>query len=363
MPAPLHIACPLDLESFMTAGFVDGLSSLELGASARLIRAAWREEPPCTLPGEDIALAVVARCTDDEWARIKPRVFAALAATGGTSGDRVLLGHARRVHDDLAARAAAETEQRRAAGRASAAARRGDPPPPTDRPPGNGRSTGVERVLNERSTGVPLRSAPLLSLVPGSSALSLNRSESRAQSERSERSEPAREVIAAINSDVQGLLEQKTAAWRARQSRVILELAIDAWRKAGLTTCPTSKALSLAALPAATPARVDYLVTHANDLISAQKARNAAGKKKPEDPHEPPVNPIGVVIGGLGASERSRKRGPWEVPLAVAKRWQEAEADAIRAIEVQASINSRLASLTNPASTDQAGVRPGGGRA
>lgn len=336
----------------MTPGFVDGLSSLELGATARLIRAAWREDPACTLPGEDIALAVVARCTDDEWARIKPRVFAALDATGGSSGERVVLGHARRVYDALAAHAAAQAEQRRAAGRASAAARRGDPPPPTDRPPGNGRSTGVERALNERSTGVPLRSAPALCLVPWSSALSHNRSSSGAQIERSERSESDGRVIAAINSDVKAVLEQQVQAWRRRKARVILEDAIAKWRSAGLTNCPTTKAIELSGYPVATPARVDFLVTSANDLISATP------KGKPCT-----VNPIGVVIGGLGLSDKTRHRGPLDVPLVVVKRWQDAEAEAVRMLETQASINARVASLTNPASTDQSGVRPGGGRA
>lgn len=352
MPAPLHIPCPLDFESFMTPGFVDGLSSLELGATARLIRAAWREDPACTLPGEDIALAMVARCTDDEWARIRPRVFAALDATGGTSGERVVLGHARRVHDAMTAHASAQAEQRRAAGRASAAARRGDPPPPTDRPPGNGRSTGVERALNERSTGVGLRSAPLLCLVPQSSALSPERSNPKTESERSERTESEGQVIAAINADVKAVLGQQLQAWRKRKSRVILEDAIAKWRAAGLTNCPTTKAIELSGYPVATPARVDFLVTSANDMISATPEGRPCT-----------VNPIGVVIGGLGLSEKTRRRGPLEVPIVVATRWHDAETEAVRMLEVQASINSRLASLTNPASTDQSGVRPGGGRA
>lgn len=154
-------------------------------------------------------------------------------------------------------------------------------------------------------------------------------------------------MIAAINADVKEIIRQKTREWRQRQARLILERAITDWRKAGLTGCPTTKAISLAALPEATPARVDYLVTYANDLISAGK----------------PTNPIAVVIHGLGASERSRRKGPMDPPLVVVQRWQQAEANAVRALETQASINSRLSSLTHPASSDQAHVRPGGTRA
>ena len=372
MPASANIACPLNFESLVTPGIFEGLTALELGALARLILAAWRETPPCTLPGDDIVLAMVARQTEDEWTRTKPRVFAALAAEP-TDGGRIAFRHAVRVHQELAARVAADVEQRRAAGRASAAARRGDPPPPPGGPPGptggqrplNGRSTSVERALNERSTGVGF-GAPTLSLIPVSSALSLERSNPESKSERSERSdfasaralvqEPAGDVIAAINADVKGLLEQRIREWRSRQARVILERAIDQWRATGLTDCPTSKAISLARLASATPARCDYLVTYANDLVSAYEAAKAAGK----NPDRPKL--IGALVAGLGAREH-RPSPPWDVPLIVAQRWQEAEAHAVRAIEVQASINSRLASLTNPASTDQSGVRPGGGRA
>jgi len=351
MPAPTAISCPLNLEALVTQGFVDGLSTLEIGAIVRLLRSAWPEDPPCTLPGEDIVLAMVARLTDDEWTRVKPRVFAALAAAPADGG-RIAFGHAARVHQELAARVAADTEQRRAAGRASAAARRGDPPPPPEPSGPNARSTGVgtgvQRSLNERSTGVGSRSAPALSLIPAPSALTLERSSIKTGIERSERSESAGDVIAAIRVDAREIVDQQLATWRRRKARTILEDAIGKWRSARMTNCPTSKAIELAALPAATPARVDYLVTCVADIVSAGKT----------------CNPIALVIAGLGASERTRRRGPVEVPLYVTKRWHDAETDAVKALQAQASINARIASLsTNPASTDQAGVRPGGGRA
>lgn len=125
------------------------------------------------------------------------------------------------------------------------------------------------------------------------------------------------------------ILAEKAAAWRRSQSLRLLQAAIADWRSRGLTTCPVSKAIELADGLHADPARVEFLIEEANGLVAAETARGRS------------CNPVGKVMHGLGESERSRGQ-PAAVPIFVAQRWATRQADTLRMLEAQASIDARL---------------------
>ncbi len=320
-----HPACPCDLDRLADAGVADGLSTLEVGALYRLVRFAWRQEPPCSLPGEDSSLAMVARVTDEEWSRIKPRILLALAVTqtappphgmaGGSTG-RLLLGHTRRVYDDLAARTAKTAADKRAAGLASARAR------------GSTCSTAVQQPSNSRST--PVAASPSLRSSSGS-APTLQRSspQSAIQSAQSERS-GADDVIAVLGDGARAILAEKVSAWRREHSMRLIQDALVKWRAAGLTTCPVSKASEIASGEHSDPARVEYLIGEADAMIAQERAR---GRR---------CNPVGLVIAGLGMSEKRRGR-PADVPMFVADRWSKLQASTLQMLEAQAALSAKLA--------------------
>lgn len=312
----LHPACPCDFDGFVEGGVADGLSALEVGALIRLVRFAWRQDPPCSLPGEDSSLAMVARVTNEEWVRIRPRLLLALAATGCTPGGRLLLQHARRVYDDLAARAAKTAADKRAAGLASARAR------------GSSCSTAVQQPFNSCSTAVA--AAPSLrSLTPSTPAPMLPRSspQSATPSAQSERPE---DVIAVLGERARALQAETVSAWRRREALRLLQDAIARWRAAGLTTCPVTKASDLADGPHSEPARVEALIEEADALIAQEKSRGRG------------CNPVGFVISGLGLSEKRAGR-PAVIPLFVADRWAKRQASVLRLSEAQAALNAKLA--------------------
>lgn len=314
---PTHPACPCDFDRFVESGVADGLSSLEVGSLIRLVRFAWQQDPPCSLPGEDSSLAMVARVTDEEWSRMRPRLLLALAATGCLPGGRLLLQHARRVYDDLAARAAKTAADKRAAGLASARAR------------GSTCSTAAEQPFDSRST--PVAAAPSLRSSSHSvSAPTLQRpSQSADPSAQSERS-GGEDVIAVLGEGARAILAEKVTTWRREQSLRLLQDAIARWRTAGLTTCPITKAGELADGRHAEPARVESLIEEADGLVAQEKAK---GKR---------CNPVGFVMHGLGESEKSRGR-PSPIPLFVSERWAKLQASTLQVLEAQAALSAKLA--------------------
>ncbi len=322
-----HPAFPCDLDGLLAAGVADGLTTLEVGALYRLVRFAWRQDPPCSLPGEDSSLAMVAGVTDEEWSRLRPRILLALAVTqtappthgpaGGSTG-RVSLGHTRRIYDDLAARAAKNAADKRAAGLASARSR------------GSTCSTGAEQVLNRCSA--PVAAAPSLrssSLSIPAPTLQRSSHQSAIQSAQSERSS-GEDVIAVLGEGARAILAEKVSAWRREQSLRLLQEAIAKWRAAGLTTCPVSKSSEIAAGEHSDPARVEYLIGEADAMIAQEQAR---GRR---------CNPVGLVIAGVGLSEKRRGR-PADVPMFVSERWAKLQASTLQLLEAQAALSAKLA--------------------
>lgn len=324
-PSP---ACPLSFGGLIA--LADGCSAIETGALFRLVRFAWLQEPPCTLPDDDSSLAVVAGVTDDEWSRLRARLLMALAAThtappsrgmaGGSTG-RLLLGHARRAYDELAAMAAKTAADKRAAGLASARAR------------GGTGSTAVEQPLNRCLP--PVAAAPSLR----SSSLhspTLHRSSGGAiQSAPPERSSDE-DVIAVVGERARAILASKAAAWNREQSLRMLQKAISRWRADGLTTCPVLKAGELANSRHAEPARVESLIEEADGLVERERAKGGR------------CNPVGFVMHGLGESEKSRGR-PSPIPLFVSERWAKLQAGTLQMLEAQAALSARLTSAREAA--------------
>lgn len=319
-----HPACPLDLACLVDSGIAETLSTLEVGALYRLVRFAWRQDPPCSLPGEDTSLAMVARVTDEEWARLKPRLFLALAVTpaalhhAGGSTERLSLGHTRRVFEELAAKAAAISRQRSIAGRGNAKSERAVNEPLT------GRQRAVDEPSSARSAAPSLRSSSVFApSLQGSPPQSANPS---AQSERSSGEE---DVIAVLGEGARAILVEKLASWRREKSTKMLQDAIAKWRAAGLTTCPVQKASEMAEGVYAEPARVEWLITDADAKIAAMNK----GERH--------CNPVAVLIAGLGQSEKTRNR-PADIPLFVAERWCKEEADSLQLMRAQAALNAKL---------------------
>lgn len=314
--SPAHPAFPCDLDSLLDAGVADGLSTLEVGALYRLVRFAWRQDPPCSLPGEDSSLAMVARVTDEEWSRMRPRLLLALAATGCTPGGRLLLQHARRVYDSLTSKAQATSAAKRTAGLAGARAR--------------WQTDGTCQAGAKQPPSPAIAAPSLRSSSPSVSAPTLQRSfQSAIPSAQSERS-GGEDVIAVLGEGARAILAERVSAWRREQSLRLLQDAIAKWRTAGLTTCPVTKANELAEGRHAEPARVEALIEEADAIIAQEKAK---GRK---------CNPVGFVMHGLGESEKSRGR-PAAIPLFVSERWSKLQASTLQLLEAQAALSAKLA--------------------
>lgn len=336
--------CPLDLEMFAHPTLLQRLSASELGAVVALLQTAWAEDPPCTLPDDQTFLAMVARTTDSEWAVIRNRVLATLHAAAGASG-RLVITVAQRVYQDSQSRQAERSSTRSAAAKARWGQRAAEPPPPAEQPEASaevrqaGRAAQSVHPRTARATGDPpmhmhalaskthASASPanaLRSSSPPESALTLERSTERENSERSDG-----EVIAQLGAGARALLEDRLRTWRRQKSQAMLEDAITRWTKSGLTTFPLVRAAELASSAHALPARVESVIAAADLIVT--KAVGGAGRKP---------NPIGMVIEGLGAGSRSTR--PWEIPLQAHARWEQLERETLRMAEAQAAIDQRL---------------------
>ncbi len=348
---------PAALESLAAPGMLEALSALELGMFVRLVRLAW--DQGCTLPDEVTFLAAVARTTPEELAAARPRLLLAFGdpnpppgpADGGRGG-RLLLPAARKVYDALVQARARTTAAKREAGKAGAASRWGSTTPdhqpdhPADHPDRMARDSsrmaaakqvpsgaigGAGRAVSARASG---------SLLPP--ALSLQRSsESAIQSAPEGRAE----VLALMGEGARAIEAQRVEDWRRRHCARMLEAAIAEWRTSGFSTFPLTRVQELASCRHATPALVDTLIEYAKGCVAAaQAAREAAreakarGQKKPEGRTE--CSPVGILLHGLGESERSGGR-PQAPTLQAAARWDKQEAEMRRLLAAGAAIHAQ----------------------
>lgn len=318
------------LHVIISPAFLAALTTLELGVCYRLAETAWTSEVPGVLLAEDSFLAAVARTTPAEWQAARPAVFRALGyaphdpAPGsphdpacGAAGHLVLQAVRRAfdaTHADVAAKAARAADisaKRRAAGQVGASSR--------------WQTDGKPMAIAMRLPSAAPSLRPVLTKVLSAPAPT-------PKPERAIQSAPEGDVCAVLGEGARALLEIETQAWRRKKALGLLQAAIARWAAAGLTTCPVTKASEMADGEHATPARVQYLVEDADAAIAREKATGRS------------CNPVGIVIGGLGQSERSRGR-PREVPLQLEQHWAKVESETLRMLEAQAAINAKVRSV------------------
>ncbi|MCC6429220.1 MAG: hypothetical protein IT435_20665 [Phycisphaerales bacterium] len=314
------------LHVIIAPAFLAALTTLELGACLRLAETAWASEMPGVLLAEDSFLQAVCRTTPAEWTTAKAAVLRALGSAphtapesphdaAGAAAEHLVLQAVRSVYlataadvDAKTAKAAEISAKRRAAGQAGASSR------------WQSDGKGMANAIGLLSAAHSLR--PVFNQV--SSALAPT-----PKPERAIQSAPEGDVCAVLGEGARALLEVETKAWRRKKALGLLQPAIARWAAAGLTTCPVSKASEIVAGEHATPARVQFLIEEADATIEREKTRKRS------------CNPVGIVIGGLGQSEKSRGI-PREVPLQLEQHWATTEAATLKLLEAQAAINARL---------------------
>lgn len=67
---------PLHVDDLTSDELVEAMSTEEFGAYMLLMFKAWKSDPPCTIPEDDITLARWSRLTDKKWKACKVRVLA-----------------------------------------------------------------------------------------------------------------------------------------------------------------------------------------------------------------------------------------------------------------------------------------------
>lgn len=142
-------------------------------------------------------------------------------------------------------------------------------------------------------------------------------------------SAPERSVFDDVSAGARALLGCKRAAWRRRKMLEMLQPAFVSWNTAGITTCPVEKAVEIADLPAATPARVQFLL----EDIAAKIARPRPGGSE--------SNPVALLIWGLGDSQKSKGR-PRDVPRSYTDRWAAEESQAVGLMNAQGRMSSNV---------------------
>lgn len=303
--SPDHLPFPADLQRFTLSGVADSLSAIEIGTAYRLLRAAWDQPDPCTLPADDTFLAMVAGITDEEFARSKPRVLLTLACRS-LPDRRYLFEVARRVYDEQADIADRRRRQTAAATNAAALKKRGRST--TDNP---------SRIRYGSTTDPSGQNAPsYLSSTPALHRSSLSANQSAQSGE---------DVIAVMGDGARAILKDKIAEWKRSECLRMMQAAFSQWIASRITNIPMQKASELASGRWAEPARVEWLIEDANNKIAAAKAK---GERS---------NPIGVLMHGLGESKASRGRAV-DIPLFHAEKWEKKIAAQLKIADAQAAI-------------------------
>lgn len=356
MPLPqIQPACPIALESVADPDLVQVLTTLELGALLRLVRYAWRQDPPCTLPDEPAGLAMVAGITTEEWEVMRGRLLLAAGAvpapqdtTAGTRGP-LLLSYARRLHDTLASEAAHRAAVRTAVGKKGAHARWSQ----TDD------AKGMPEVCQRHALGMPEASKADSSARTALRLKALERSDLNSNLERSsaegrlpEKTIDAPAIAGAIFDGLDAAATAKVELWRKSQVEQVLRAGLKPYQDAGRLVDPKGRVRDherdlrrIAAAPHVTPA-------------AAEIALGRLGEAD-RDPARGPVQAVmGYLIAALGCSARSGARPepltPYLHDQPIVDRWEAARAkvfDSTRTLEAARATAMRLdaAGLGTPA--------------
>lgn len=299
----------------MPSQLAHSLTLAEEGAFIRLASAAWREEPPCSLPDDSTFLAGVVGITVDKWPRLSRL---AGAFTLGTDG-RLHLPLLRALYDRLATQADSARRRTQAATAAAAAKRRGGVV-------GESVTEHPSRIVRNGSVTDPLRmAAPSEEARAREERSALQRSSPEINSQRS-LSAQSTDVIARIGSaGARALTEEKIHAWRRSQALSQLRSFVESLRAGGLSNVPLSKADELAGGPWSSPERVDAAICRVKDRMAVK------------DCHKP----VGYLIAMLGLSAKGRA-SLVEVPLVIAAKWEQQEAAVARQLAVVAATAAAL---------------------
>lgn len=309
----------LDLDQigrYAPEGVVAGFGAAALGAFVRLLSRSWREDPPCTLPDDDVTLALFSRTSPEEWASIKPAICLAFAPTDQLpdpktgNRNRLVNAVARGIFDQLAAKAAEFSELQARKSRA----RWGDPPDPGGMPPGSRRVSDGSR----RDSAPSVRSE--------SPSLSLRRSSLTNESPRPiAQGEEREEICARLGEGARAIEEQRIREWKRACSLELLQNAIAAWNAAGLSGFPIARAGELADGPHSTPERIDSVLADIYGRIKSGGCKN----------------PGGYLLCGLGlAEDRKGRVRPAPVSMFAEKTWREKEAAKRKTLEMVAAVES-----------------------
>lgn len=326
--AALQPTFPVNLDHLGPPGLIEAMSATELGAFLRLLRFAWDQPTPCSLPPDSAMLAAVARVSQAEWDSIRSRVLLAFPPQSspqvhagdspgnhsragdlpGTPGATVLLVNtwARAAYD----RAAEILRRCSDGGRAKG---------------GKGSSRGVEGGLKGASRGVEgdfrAQRSERSSDPESSEAPTLQRSP------QPEQTQSAREdVIVKLGAGARALgKNQADRVWCFR----LLTDAVFPWASSDKVRLPMQLATELSEHPNATPMLVAYAIEQINSIGS-----------KPPQPDKPKreTNPFALLIAALGAQHEAPKP-PWEVPLHFATAWGRREDEQKRMHEAQERID------------------------
>ena len=309
-------ACPLDFDRLVDAEIGTGLSTLELGVMVRLVRFAWRQSPPCTIPNEEASLAAVAGVTVEEWRRMQTRLFLALGtlpphaeATTPRAGhpERITLGHARRAFEDQAAKAAATNAIRSAAGRKGAEARW------TQGPDGkrmaNAWQTHAFAMAEPFPTPIARPREAMERLRPG---INPEAERSSAEGSLSGRSIDAPAIAGAIYDGLEAQAAAKVELWRKSQVEQILREGIKPYAVAGRAGRQVERDVrAIAGVPHVTPA-------------AAEIALGRLAEREQDPDKEPIRSAMGYLIAALGAKAGGQPLTPYLTDQPVVDRWDEA---------------------------------------
>lgn len=343
--------CPADLSLLTEPAIFGTLGTLEVGAVYRLVVYAWSQADACVVPDDNMSLAAVAGCSDEEWARIGRRVLLALGATQAPRSGYLTLEKPRSVFADLAAKCTRARAQRTEASHARW--RRTHPPPggppggstrmrlgcesdPGRMRVGSGPDAGRMRAESERTESERTTSSE--------SALSLQRSNHEVQNQSAQK-----EVIAVLGDGARALRNLLRREWTREQVLRLLHKAWPVWERAGYTDAPITKATELAAADSATPPRVEHILDNAAAMIARYEAGDRTGRRP---------NPVGLLIAQLGLA-RSRPQAPIDVPLVLAQKWARLEESRARLEAAQAAINAKRQTAAAPGTAPSAGTGAG----
>lgn len=349
-PTQLMPACPLDLDRLVDVEVGTGLSTLELGVLVRLIRFAWRQQPPCTLPDDEASLAAVAGVTVEEWRRMQTRLLLALGtlpphaeATTPRAGHpgRITLGHARRAFDDQAAKAAATNAIRSAAGKKGAEARW------TQGPDGkrmaNAWQTHAVAMAEPFPTPIARPREALERLNP---ELNLKAKRSSAEDSLSGRTLDAPAIAGAIYAGLEAQAAAKVDLWRKSQVEQIIREGIKPYVQSGRADRQVERDIrAIASTPHVTPA-------------AAEIALDRVASRDQDPTKEPLRSAMGYLISALGAKADGQPLTPYLTDQPIVDRWDELARqvfDSSRTLEAARAAARRIDAATAAAS----GPRPG----